>query len=69
MMGTLQNDVVSELFLPDRAGHKPVQTMQLHWAPERTMVVEQVVYFCQILLAHENCRLASTSLLENIYLV
>jgi len=41
-----------------RAGLKSMQPMQLHWAPRlagaRTMVVEQVVYFYQILLVQEN---------------
>jgi len=45
--------------LCSRAGLKPMQPMRLHWAPRlrgpRAMVVGQVVYFCQILLAHENC--------------
>ena len=51
-------------FMP-RAGLKPMQPMRLHWAPRlrgpRAMVVGQVVYFCQILLAHGNCRKAYKS--------
>ena len=42
-----------------RVGLKPVQPLRLHWA--LAMVVEQVVYFCQILVAHENCRKAYKS--------
>jgi len=42
-----------------RAGLKPMQPMRLHWAPRprgpRATVFGRVVYFCQILLAHENC--------------
>jgi len=43
-----------------RAGLKPMEPMQLHWAPPlwvpRAMLFVQVVHFCQILLALENCR-------------
>jgi len=38
---------------PGRTALKPMQPMRLHWP--RAMVVGQVVSFCQILLAHENC--------------
>jgi len=42
-----------------------MQPMWLHWAPRprgpRAMVVGQVVYFCQILLAQENCRNSAVS--------
>jgi len=41
-----------------RAGLKPMQPMQLHWAPHlwgpRGMVFGQAVHFCQILLELEN---------------
>jgi len=40
-----------------RAGIKPMQPMQLHWAPRlwpRAMVFEKIVHFCQIHLALEN---------------
>jgi len=41
-----------------RAGLKPMQPMQLHWAQllwgPRAMVFRKVVHFCQILLELEN---------------
>jgi len=34
--------------------------MRLHWAPRfkgpRAMVIEQVVYFYQVILVHDNCK-------------
>jgi len=48
-----------------RAGLKPMQPMRLHWAPRlrepRAMVFGQVVYFCKIILVHENCKKAYKS--------
>jgi len=44
----------------NRAVLKPMQPMQIHWAPRlwgpRAMVVGQVIHFCQILLGQENYR-------------
>jgi len=45
-------------FFACKAGLKPMQPMQLHWAPHlsgaRTTLFGQVVHFCQILLALGN---------------
>jgi len=57
-----------------RTGLKPMQPMQLHWAPRvwgpRPVVFGHVVHFCQILFALANCtnRLL-ISVLANNYLV
>jgi len=48
-----------------RAGLKPMQPMRLHWAPRlresRAMAFGHFVYFCQILLAHNNYKKAYKS--------